>query len=163
MGDRSRSSGHFITPLNSFGSNLAISPSAGTQGDRPADPLYSRLSKLLSVRSGGASIFYSKTILDGEVKGCWLARPTSKMVESKLLMKWRPLSRYPTITYYSTLSLILDHSYLVTNSKIAETKTLEHLKSWHFCISNFHTRLFPNEVWVVQDYGHCSIIGDRKV
>jgi hypothetical protein len=49
---------------------------------------------------------------------------------------------YPTITYYWTVSLILDHSYLVgnlTNSKIAETKALEPLKSWHFCISNFRT------------------------
>jgi hypothetical protein len=39
---------------------------------------------------------------------------------------------YPTITYYWTGLLILDHSYLVanlTNSKIAETKALEPLKS----------------------------------
>ncbi len=39
---------------------------------------------------------------------------------------------YPTITYYWTVPLILDHSYLVgklTNSKIAETKALEPLKS----------------------------------
>jgi dihydropyrimidine dehydrogenase (NADP+) len=39
---------------------------------------------------------------------------------------------YPTITYYWTVSLILDQSYLVgnlTNSKIAETKALEPLKS----------------------------------
>jgi hypothetical protein len=39
---------------------------------------------------------------------------------------------YPTITYYWTAPLILDHSYLVgnlTNSKIAETKALEPLKS----------------------------------
>ncbi len=44
--------------------------------------------------------------------------------------------------------LILDHSYLVgnlTNSNIAETKALEPLKSWHFCISNFWTCWFPNE------------------
>ncbi len=37
---------------------------------------------------------------------------------------------YPTITYYWTVPLILDHSYLVgnlTNSKIAETKALEPL------------------------------------
>ncbi len=47
---------------------------------------------------------------------------------------------YPPITYYWTVPLILDHSYLVgnlTNSKIAETNALEPLKSWHFCISNF--------------------------
>jgi hypothetical protein len=46
---------------------------------------------------------------------------------------------YPPITYYWTGLLILDHSYLVGNSKssrIAETKALEPLKSWHFCISN---------------------------
>jgi hypothetical protein len=44
----------------------------------------------------------------------------------------RDLHRYPTITYYWTVSLILDHSYLVgnlTHSKIAETKALEPLKS----------------------------------
>ncbi len=43
---------------------------------------------------------------------------------------------YSPITYYWTVPLILDHSYLVgnlTNSKIAETKALEPLKSWHFC------------------------------
>jgi hypothetical protein len=42
------------------------------------------------------------------------------------------LCKYPTITYYWTVPLILDHSYLVgnlTNSKIAETKALEPLKS----------------------------------
>ncbi len=41
---------------------------------------------------------------------------------------------YPPITYYWTGLLILDHSYLVGNltiSKIAETKALEPLKSWH--------------------------------
>ncbi len=39
---------------------------------------------------------------------------------------------YTPITYYWTVPLILDHSYLVgnlTNSKIAETKALEALKS----------------------------------
>jgi hypothetical protein len=43
------------------------------------------------------------------------------------------LLKYPMITYYWTVSLIiLDHSYLVgnlTNSKIAGTKALEPLKS----------------------------------
>ncbi len=42
------------------------------------------------------------------------------------------------------MHLILDDSYLVgnlTNAKIAETKALEPLKSWHFCISNFRTCL----------------------
>jgi hypothetical protein len=51
----------------------------------------------------------------------------------------------------------------LTNSKIAETKALEPLKSWHCCISNFRTCYFPNEIWVVQGYGHCPIIGDRVV
>ncbi len=40
--------------------------------------------------------------------------------------------RTPLITYYWTAPLILDHSYLVgnlANSKIAETKALEPLKS----------------------------------
>jgi hypothetical protein len=40
--------------------------------------------------------------------------------------------RVPTITHYWTVPLILDFSYLVgnlTNSKIAETKALELLKS----------------------------------
>jgi hypothetical protein len=40
--------------------------------------------------------------------------------------------KYPTITYYWTVPLMLDHSYLVgnlTNSKIAEAKALETLKS----------------------------------
>jgi hypothetical protein len=44
-----------------------------------------------------------------------------------------PSSAYlPPITYYWTVPLILDHSYLVanlTNSKIAEAKALEPLKS----------------------------------
>ncbi len=46
------------------------------------------------------------------------------------------------IAYHWTCLLIMDHSYLVGNltySKIAETKPLESLKSWHFCISNFRT------------------------
>jgi hypothetical protein len=50
--------------------------------------------------------------------------------------------RYSPITYYWTGLLMLDHSYLVgnlTNSKVAETKVLEPLKFWHFCISNFRT------------------------
>jgi hypothetical protein len=61
---------------------------------------------------------------------------------------------YPPITYYWSGLLILDRSYIVgnlTNSEIAETKALEPLKSWHFCISNFRTWWFPNELWVVQD------------
>jgi hypothetical protein len=40
--------------------------------------------------------------------------------------------KYHTITYYWTVPLILDYSYLVgnlSNSKIAETKALELLKS----------------------------------
>ncbi len=51
-------------------------------------------------------------------------------------------SVYPPIAHYWTGLLILDHSYLVenlTNSKIAETKALEALKSWNFCLSNFWT------------------------
>ncbi len=39
---------------------------------------------------------------------------------------------YPSITYYWTGLLILDHSYLagnLTNSKIAETEAIEPLKS----------------------------------
>jgi hypothetical protein len=50
--------------------------------------------------------------------------------------------RYTPIAYYWTAPLILDQAYLVgnlTKSKIAETKAPEHLKSWHFCISNFRT------------------------
>jgi hypothetical protein len=53
---------------------------------------------------------------------------------------------YPTITYYWTGLLILDHSYLVgnlTNSKIAETKALEPLKSWHFVSAIFALVNFP--------------------
>jgi hypothetical protein len=46
---------------------------------------------------------------------------------------WEVRARgYPPITYYWTGLLILDHSYLVeklTNSKIAETKAVEPLKS----------------------------------
>jgi hypothetical protein len=69
------------------------------------------------------------------------------------------LPRYFLITYSWTGLLILDHSYLVgnlTNSKIAETKALEPLKSWQFCISNFRTCKLPNEIWVVQDLGALS-------
>jgi hypothetical protein len=42
------------------------------------------------------------------------------------------LPKYPKITYYWTVPLILDHSYLVgnlKNSKIDETKPLESVKS----------------------------------
>ncbi len=52
--------------------------------------------------------------------------------ESKISQGIINLEYYPTITYYWTVSLKLDHSYLVgnlTNSKIAETKALELLKS----------------------------------
>jgi hypothetical protein len=62
------------------------------------------------------------------IRGCW-----SRMAEKEVLKSeefyinfW-----YPPITYCWTVSLILDHSYLVgnlTNSKIAETKALEPLK-----------------------------------
>ncbi len=48
----------------------------------------------------------------------------------------------PPITYYWTGILILNHSYPVenlTNSKIAEAKALEPLKSLHICISNCQT------------------------
>jgi hypothetical protein len=41
-------------------------------------------------------------------------------------------TNYPSITYYWTVPLILDHSHLfgnLTNSKIAETKALEPLES----------------------------------
>jgi hypothetical protein len=58
------------------------------------------------------------------------------------LLEWLKQWIYSTITYYWTLPLILDHSYLIgnfTNSKIAETKDLEPLKSRHFCISNIQT------------------------
>jgi hypothetical protein len=51
-------------------------------------------------------------------------------------------SKYPSITYYWTVPLVLDHSYLVgnlTNSNFAETKALEPLKSLHFYISSFQT------------------------
>ncbi len=44
----------------------------------------------------------------------------------------KQLRHYPLITYYWTGLQILDHSYLVgnlTNSKIAEAKALEPLKS----------------------------------
>jgi hypothetical protein len=50
-----------------------------------------------------------------------------------------PWYTVPPITYYWTGFLILDHSYLVgnlKNSTIAETKVLEPLKFWHFCINN---------------------------
>jgi hypothetical protein len=68
--------------------------------------------------------------------------------QSSLIYYWITLTNflqdleYPTITYYWRVPLILDHSYLfgnLTNSKIAETKALETLESWHFCISNFRT------------------------
>ncbi len=63
--------------------------------------------------------------------------------QSNILRAARWISmKYPPITYYWTGLLILNHSYLVgnlTNWKIAETKAVEPLKSWHFCISNFQT------------------------
>jgi hypothetical protein len=71
------------------------------------------------------------------------------LIASKAAMKetmahttWLKIDKYSPITYYWTVSLILDHSYLVgnsTNPKIVETKALEPLKSWHFCFSNFRT------------------------
>ncbi len=57
---------------------------------------------------------------------------------------------YPRITYYWTVPLILDHSYLIgnlINSKIAEAKVLEPLKSWHFCISSLRTGTLSNNRW----------------
>ncbi len=61
--------------------------------------------------------------------------------------QWSCSSLLPTITYYWTVPLILDHSYLLgnwTNSKIAETNALEPLKSWHLCISNFELANLPS-------------------
>ncbi len=58
----------------------------------------------------------------------------------------KPVIIYPTITYYWTVPLILDHSYLVrnlTSSKIAETKALEPLKSWTFVSAIFELVDFP--------------------
>jgi hypothetical protein len=46
--------------------------------------------------------------------------------------KFNGFDEYPTITYYWTGLLILDHSDIVgnlKNSKIAETKSLEPIKS----------------------------------
>ncbi len=82
--------------------------------------------------------------------GCWLSskRPAiSKLSLCLTLLVYSSSIRTvyippPPDTYYWTVPLILDHSYLVgnlTNSKIAETKALEPLKSWHFCIINFWT------------------------
>ncbi len=47
-----------------------------------------------------------------------------------------------------SMPLILDHSYLVgnlTNSKIAETKTLEPLKSWHWLLYQQFSNLFISQ------------------
>ncbi len=102
----------------------------------------------------------------GEEIGVFLKNSSIKNYECLPLQSQRMIqeitSKLPPITYYWTGFLILDHSYIVgnlTNSKIAETEALEPLKSSHFCISNFRTCWFPNEIWVVQDYGHCPIIG----
>ncbi len=57
---------------------------------------------------------------------CW--RPQVNKKKRSLLM----YKKLPPITHYWTVSLILDHSYLVgnlTNSEIAETKALEPLES----------------------------------
>jgi hypothetical protein len=62
---------------------------------------------------------HSETVQEEEVKGSKLRGITLQV-------------KYPPITYYWTGLLIVDHSYLVgnlTNSKIAETKALEPLKS----------------------------------
>ncbi len=72
----------------------------------------------------------------------------------KFLKSKSNINDYPPITYYWTGLLISDHSDIVgnlTNSKIAETKSLEPLKSWHLSISNFWICSFPNDIWVVQD------------
>ncbi len=64
------------------------------------------------------------------------------MINNKIRGRGFNTAYYPPITYCWTGLLTLDHSYIVgnlTNSKIAETKDLEPLKSWHFCISNFWT------------------------
>jgi hypothetical protein len=56
------------------------------------------------------------------------------------------ISQYPTIIYCWTEPVILDHSYLVgnlTNSKIAETKALELLKSDTFVSAIFELVDFP--------------------
>ncbi len=77
------------------------------------------------------SVSLSKSTVKN-LNSCWIG-------ESKYLVSF---GSYPPITYCWTVPLILDHSYLVgnlANSKIAGTKALEPLKSWHFCISNFLT------------------------
>jgi hypothetical protein len=63
------------------------------------------------------------------------------------------LKRYLPITYYWTVSLILDHSYLIeklTSSKIADTKVSWFSRFCNFCFSNFWTCRVPNEIQVVQ-------------
>ncbi len=72
----------------------------------------------------------AKTSMSSKLIGAWVCFPVVLF------------TNIPPITYYWTGLLILDHSYLVgnlTNSKVAETKALELLKFWHFCISNFRT------------------------
>jgi hypothetical protein len=69
-----------------------------------------------------------------ERRKCTADPPRSKGTDDTLVTPWSPI--------YWTGLLMLDHSYLVenlTNSKIAETKALEPLKSWHFCINIFRT------------------------
>ncbi len=76
------------------------------------------------------------------------------MNKKKEIYLYHLQSYIPPMAYYWTGLQILDHSCLVgnlTNSKIAETKALEPLKPWHFCISNFRICWFLNETWVVQD------------
>jgi hypothetical protein len=66
----------------------------------------------------------------------------TKLTDKKTLPSYTLIQGFTPFTYDWTVTLILDHSYLVgnlTNSKIAETKALEPLKSSHFCISNFRT------------------------
>jgi hypothetical protein len=71
------------------------------------------------------TILVSEIILPYAKSRCWL----SLYYPSHAL----PVNgHYPLITYSWTVTLILEHSYFVrnvTNSKIAETKALENLKS----------------------------------
>ncbi len=93
---------------------------------------------------------------------------TSSLVDFITMMLVLGSLCIPSITYYWTGLLILDHSYLVgnlTNSKIAETKALEHwpiIGDWGYLTATANGyacwfKYLKAEFWLVLHHHHDSL------
>ncbi len=97
-----------------------------------------------------AIIFGSRFLLPDEPSSSSAAAAGSEL----FLLRWRVT---PGHLYWTVILILVWTTHIslgtwqLTNSKIAVTKALEPLKSWHFCFSNFWTCWSPNKIWVVQD------------